>query len=105
MHLLEVRGGLTLERNVLLMIIQCHALTEMIQRVIVHPSFKNCSFDEAEKALSKMDQGETIFRPSSKVSRVNVNGVRTCMYMYMYSCTCVLIILSILKLSVVYSHK
>ena len=94
MHRLEVRGGLTLE---CLMIIQCHALTEMIQRVIVHPSFKNCSFDEAEKALSKMDQGETIFRPSSKVSRVNANGVRTC--------TCVMIILSILKLSVVYSHK
>jgi len=37
-----------------------------IKRVIVHPSFMNVSFDEAQKTLAKMEQGEAIFRPSSK---------------------------------------
>jgi hypothetical protein len=27
----------------------------------------NCSYAEAEKALAKMEQGDAIFRPSSKV--------------------------------------
>ena len=36
----------------------------------MHPSFMNCSFGEAEKALSKMDQGDAIFRPSSKVIKM-----------------------------------
>ena len=39
-----------------------------IKRVIVHPAFLNASFKEAEKELAKMDLGEAIFRPSSKVS-------------------------------------
>ena len=38
-----------------------------MKRVIVHPSFMNISFKEAEETLSSMDQGEAIFRPSSKV--------------------------------------
>lgn len=37
-----------------------------VKRVIVHPSFKNCTFAEAERLLMSMDQGEAIFRPSSK---------------------------------------
>ena len=40
---------------------------EYIKRVIVHPAFLNASFKEAEKELAKMDVGEAIFRPSSKV--------------------------------------
>lgn len=39
-----------------------------IKRVIVHPSFHNISFKEAEKIMDQMDQGEVIVRPSSKVS-------------------------------------
>ncbi|CAL1273727.1 unnamed protein product [Larinioides sclopetarius] len=37
-----------------------------LKRVIVHPSFKNVSFKEAEKLLETMDQGDVIIRPSSK---------------------------------------
>ncbi|XP_023242655.1 transcription elongation factor SPT6-like [Centruroides sculpturatus] len=37
-----------------------------IKRVIVHPSFHNISFKEAEKILANMEQGEVIIRPSSK---------------------------------------
>ena len=29
----------------------------------------NCSYAEAEKAIAKMDQGDAIFRPSSKVRK------------------------------------
>ena len=36
------------------------------KRVIVHPSFKNIGFKEAEKLMALMDQGEVIVRPSSK---------------------------------------
>ncbi|KFM65277.1 Transcription elongation factor SPT6, partial [Stegodyphus mimosarum] len=39
-----------------------------LKRVIVHPSFKNVSFKEAEKILDTMEQGEVIIRPSSKGS-------------------------------------
>ncbi|XP_017776397.1 PREDICTED: transcription elongation factor SPT6 isoform X2 [Nicrophorus vespilloides] len=39
-----------------------------IKRVIVHPSFHNISFLEAEKVMANMDQGEVIVRPSSKGS-------------------------------------
>nr|NVI78476.1 Spt6 [Cucujiformia] len=39
-----------------------------IKRVIVHPSFHNISYAEAEKCMSNMDQGEVIIRPSSKGS-------------------------------------
>jgi transcription elongation factor SPT6 len=35
-------------------------------RIIAHPSFKNCTFSEAEKTLSALDLGDAIFRPSSK---------------------------------------
>ena len=38
-----------------------------INRVIVHPAFLNVSYKEAERVLAKMDQGEAVFRPSSKV--------------------------------------
>ena len=41
-----------------------------IKRVIVHPSFKNVAFKEAEKKLAGMEQGECIVRPSSKVKRM-----------------------------------
>lgn len=37
------------------------------KRVIVHPSFQNISFSQSEKMMAKMDQGEAIIRPSSKV--------------------------------------
>lgn len=37
-----------------------------IKRVIVHPSFHNISYKEAEKLLNNMDQGDVIIRPSSK---------------------------------------
>ena len=42
-------------------------MTEYMKRVIVHPSFLNVSFKEGEDALANMDQGDAIFRPSSKV--------------------------------------
>ena len=50
-----------------------------IKRVIVHPAFLNASFKEAEKELAKMDLGEAIFRPSSKVSHSLVR-VRECLW-------------------------
>ncbi|XP_015605093.1 transcription elongation factor SPT6 isoform X2 [Cephus cinctus] len=37
-----------------------------VKRVIVHPSFHNISFAEAEKLMQHMKQGEAIVRPSSK---------------------------------------
>ncbi|XP_068086670.1 transcription elongation factor SPT6 [Anabrus simplex] len=37
-----------------------------IKRVIVHPSFQNISYKEAEKIMEQTDQGEVIVRPSSK---------------------------------------
>ncbi|XP_065344159.1 transcription elongation factor SPT6 [Cloeon dipterum] len=37
-----------------------------VTRVIVHPSFYNISFVEADKKMETMDQGDAIFRPSSK---------------------------------------
>jgi transcription elongation factor SPT6 len=39
-----------------------------VKRVIVHPSFRNISFAEAEVLMNTMDQGDAIVRPSSKVS-------------------------------------
>lgn len=38
-----------------------------VKRVIVHPSFHNISYPEAEKMMASMDQGDAIVRPSSKV--------------------------------------
>lgn len=37
-----------------------------IKRVIVHPSFHNIGYQQAETMLAEMEQGEAIFRPSSK---------------------------------------
>lgn len=37
-----------------------------IKRIIVHPSFHNIDFRQAEKMLNNMEQGEAIIRPSSK---------------------------------------
>lgn len=37
-----------------------------VKRVIVHPSFHNISYSEAEKLMQTMKQGEAIVRPSSK---------------------------------------
>ena len=37
------------------------------KRVIVHPSFYNIGYKEAEENMKNMDQGEVIIRPSSKV--------------------------------------
>jgi len=39
-----------------------------VKRVIVHPSFHNISYADAEKKMQNMDQGEAIVRPSSKVA-------------------------------------
>ncbi|XP_015435496.1 PREDICTED: transcription elongation factor SPT6-like [Dufourea novaeangliae] len=39
-----------------------------VKRVIIHPSFHNVSFAEAEKLMQTMKQGEAIIRPSSKGS-------------------------------------
>ena len=47
-----------------------HYLTAYIKRVIVHPSFHNITFKQAEKLLVDMDQGEAIIRPSSKVRSI-----------------------------------
>ncbi|CAK1551238.1 unnamed protein product [Leptosia nina] len=41
---------------------------QYVKRVIVHPSFRNISFAEAEKLMENMAQGEVIVRPSSKGS-------------------------------------
>ncbi|XP_076244162.1 transcription elongation factor SPT6 isoform X2 [Calliopsis andreniformis] len=37
-----------------------------VKRVIIHPSFHNVSFAEAEKIMQTVKQGEAIIRPSSK---------------------------------------
>ena len=42
------------------------------KRVIVHSFFHNIGFKEAEKLLANMDQGECIFRPSSKVKNKSI---------------------------------
>ncbi|XP_031850226.2 transcription elongation factor SPT6 [Nomia melanderi] len=39
-----------------------------VKRVIIHPSFHNVSFAEADKLMRSMKQGEAIIRPSSKGS-------------------------------------
>ena len=57
----------------------------LIKRVITHPSFQNISFDDTVKLLSTMDQGEAIFRPSSKVG-VCVCA-RVCACACVYVCT------------------
>nr|XP_045607015.1 transcription elongation factor SPT6-like [Procambarus clarkii] len=36
------------------------------KRVIVHPSFRNIDYNEAEKVMQQLEQGEVIIRPSSK---------------------------------------
>ena len=36
------------------------------KRVIAHPSFHNIDYNEVDKLLSPMDQGEAVIRPSSK---------------------------------------
>jgi transcription elongation factor SPT6 len=41
------------------------------KRVIVHPSFYNIGYKEAEENMKNMDQGEVIIRPSSKVTITN----------------------------------
>lgn len=37
-----------------------------IKRVIAHPNFHNISFNQAEKMMESLDQGDLIIRPSSK---------------------------------------
>lgn len=39
-----------------------------IKRIIVHPSFHNIDFKQAENMLLNMDQGEALIRPSSKAN-------------------------------------
>ncbi|XP_014674496.1 PREDICTED: transcription elongation factor SPT6-like [Priapulus caudatus] len=39
-----------------------------VKRVIVHPSFHNIGYKDAEKLMNDMDQGDVIIRPSSKGS-------------------------------------
>lgn len=56
-----------------------------IKRVIVHPSFHNIGFKEAEKLLGTMEQGDVIVRPSSKVRGWNrVNGANRHCYSLEY---------------------
>jgi transcription elongation factor SPT6 len=43
-----------------------------IKRVIVHPSFHNILFKEAEGLIDQMNQGEVIVRPSSKVRNFDI---------------------------------
>ena len=38
------------------------------KRVIIHDSFRNVSYPESEALLEKLEQGDAIFRPSSKVN-------------------------------------
>ncbi|XP_034062547.1 transcription elongation factor SPT6 [Gymnodraco acuticeps] len=40
--------------------------TPYIKRVIAHPNFHNISFNQAEKMMETLDQGDLIIRPSSK---------------------------------------
>lgn len=37
-----------------------------VTRVIIHPSFRNITYADAEKLMKTMPQGEAIIRPSSK---------------------------------------
>ena len=37
-----------------------------VTRVIIHPSFRNITYSDAEKLMQTMQQGEAIIRPSSK---------------------------------------
>ena len=43
-------------------------LSAYIKRVISHPAFRNFTFKDAEQYLEGMDNGECVFRPSSKVN-------------------------------------
>ena len=40
--------------------------TQYLKRIIRHPSFENVDYKEAEKLMLNLEQGEAIFRPSSK---------------------------------------
>lgn len=40
--------------------------TQYQKRVIAHPSFRNIDYNEAEKVMQQLEQGEVIIRPSSK---------------------------------------
>ncbi|XP_042883795.1 transcription elongation factor SPT6-like [Penaeus japonicus] len=40
--------------------------TQYQKRVIAHPSFRNIDYNEAEKVMQHLEQGEVIIRPSSK---------------------------------------
>ena len=51
-------------------------VTAYIKRVIAHPSFHNIDYKECQKILDKMDQGDCIIRPSSKVSSNHAPGVK-----------------------------
>jgi hypothetical protein len=44
-----------------------------MKRVIVHPSFHNITFKEAECLMDQMGQGEVIVRPSSKVRNFDIH--------------------------------
>jgi len=47
-----------------------------IKRVIVHQSFRNISYRESEKLMERMDQGEVVVRPSSKVRTASFGVIR-----------------------------
>ncbi|XP_071546473.1 transcription elongation factor SPT6 [Panulirus ornatus] len=40
--------------------------TQYQKRVIAHPSFRNIDYNEAEKVMQQLEQGDVIIRPSSK---------------------------------------
>lgn len=44
----------------------CLLSVAYIKRVIAHPNFHNISFNQAEKMMETLDQGDLIIRPSSK---------------------------------------
>ncbi|GMS90041.1 hypothetical protein PENTCL1PPCAC_12216, partial [Pristionchus entomophagus] len=42
------------------------AANQFVKRVISHPNFHNVTYKDAERMLSKLEQGDAIIRPSSK---------------------------------------
>ncbi|GMT19975.1 hypothetical protein PFISCL1PPCAC_11272, partial [Pristionchus fissidentatus] len=42
------------------------AANQFVKRVISHPNFHNVAYKDAERMLSKLEQGDAIIRPSSK---------------------------------------
>ena len=50
----------------------CFFVLAYVKRVIAHPSFHNIDYKMCERMMVNMDQGDVIFRPSSKVMQLLV---------------------------------